>query len=121
MLLSLTRFCEKKSITTGTLQVIGAVRNARVGYYDQAKKKYRAPAAFNRGMEILSCFGNISLKEGEVFLHAHITLADSRGRAFGGHLLPGTRVFAAEFIVREYAGKTLVRKQDLATGLSLWG
>ncbi len=34
------------------------------------------------------------MKDGEIFVHAHITLADRKGRAYGGHLMPGTMVFA---------------------------
>ena len=67
------------------------------------------------------CMGNISLKDGEVFVHAHITLADHEGKCHGGHLMPDTNIFAAEYYVQELVGEKLERKHDPETGLSLWG
>ena len=72
-------------------------------------------------MEILSLIGNISLKDDKPFVHAHITLADQEGRAWGGHLAEGTKVFAGEFVIQEYlTEKPLVRHLDEETGLFLW-
>jgi len=74
----------------------------------------------NKKLEIASCTGNISIKDGEIFVQAHITLADMEGKAFGGHLMPGTEIFAAEFFVQELIGQDLVRAKDEITGLPLW-
>ena len=54
------------------------------------------------------------------FLHAHATFADAGGATVGGHLLKGIEVFAAEVMIRELGGVTLVRHPDEATGLALW-
>jgi len=61
-------------------------------------------------MEISSCLGNISLKDGEIFVHAHVTLADKEGRVLGGHLAPGTIIFAAECRITELKGESLKTK-----------
>jgi hypothetical protein len=72
-------------------------------------------------MEILSLMGNVSLKDDKPFVHAHITLADARGVAMGGHLAEGTIVFACEFMIEEYiSDRALVRYFDEKTGLFLW-
>jgi uncharacterized protein len=63
--------------------------------------------------------GNISLKDGEPFVHAHAVLSDDEGKVRGGHLLGGT-IFAAEVHVTELLGETLARRLDNVTGLSLW-
>lgn len=117
---ALTVFCRSKDIAAGTFTVIGAASQAHIGYYDQKDKKYRPPLLLKKPLEIVSCSGNISLKDDVPFIHAHIVLADERGRAFGGHLMPGTIVFAAEFVINELKGVSLSRIPDPATGLSLW-
>jgi hypothetical protein len=63
--------------------------------------------------------GNISVKDGRPFVHAHAVLADKNGNTKAGHLLEGT-VFAAEVYLRELKGAKLERKYDEVTGLSLW-
>jgi predicted DNA-binding protein with PD1-like motif len=120
LLNDLTDLCRSKRITAGTFNVIGAVQQASLGYYDQRKNKYRDPLQLKHALEIVSCSGNISLKDKKPFIHAHIVLADDHGRAFGGHLMPGTIVFAAEFVIRELKGISLNRIPDRSTGLFLW-
>lgn len=120
LLKSITDICTEKRITLGVFSIVGAIKKAKLGYYNQNKKKYVGDMVFNKKMEITSCIGNISLKDGKVFVHAHITLADKKGKCFGGHLMPGTQVFAAEFYIEELRGTVLKRKNDASTGLSLW-
>lgn len=120
LLLALTEFCQKQNIRLGTFSILGAVTGACLGYYDQTAKKYTDCVRLDKKLEITACIGNISLKDGTIFPHAHITLADFEGRAFGGHLMPGTTVFAAEFYVQELLGAELIREREEKTGLPLW-
>ena len=120
LLQSLEEICRKENIAAGTLSVIGAVKKAKVGYYDQSARKYNEPISIERCFEIASCIGNISLKDGKIFVHAHITFADLEGKCFGGHLMPGTVLFAAEYYIEELTGLSLERKHNDETGLSLW-
>jgi len=117
---ALTQFCRANAIRLGAFHLIGAVKNAKLGYYSQDEKKYTGCVEFDQKLEIVSCSGNISLKDGESFVHAHIALADYKGNAFGGHLMPGTTVFAAEFVIQEFTGALLERSQEPCTGLPLW-
>jgi predicted DNA-binding protein with PD1-like motif len=121
LLAALTEFCKAQNIRLGTFSVIGAVKNVKLGYYNQQEKKYTGCVALDQKLEIASCMGNISIKDGEIFVHAHIVLADWEGRAYGGHLMPGTEVFAAEYNIQEYSGGELKRVKDEVTGLPLWG
>ncbi|MCX5749743.1 MAG: DNA-binding protein [Candidatus Saganbacteria bacterium] len=84
LLASLNDLCKKENIRLGVFNLIGAVRNAKLGYYDQEQKQYTGCVEINKKLEISSCTGNISIKDGEIFVHAHITLADFDGKAFGG-------------------------------------
>jgi hypothetical protein len=121
LLSSLQRVCSELEISQGTVSAIGAVACARIGYYDQAERKYEL-LHLSRHLEILSLVGNISLREGEVFVHAHVVLGDESGQPFGGHLVEGTEVFACEFTVQEFLTETPLRRvMDEETGLFLWG
>lgn len=119
LLAELTAIANEASITLGRVEGIGAVKRAVVGYYDQGTQIYRQ-IELNRPMEIAALVGNISLRDGESVIHAHLTLTDEKGHAFGGHLCPGTIVFAGEVVVHAYAGTTLERDHDAVTGLPLW-
>lgn len=106
------------SIDAGFFSVIGALSSVDLAYYDQNEKVYRQ-RSFEGAFEIASCTGNISLKDGERFVHAHIALADENYNLFGGHLLGG-RVFAAELHIIGLDGEPPVREYDPVTGLFLW-
>lgn len=121
LLESINKICQEKRIESGVVSVVGAVKTAVVGYYHQEKKEYQA-IPLNRPLEIASCNGNISLKNDSTpIAHAHIVLSDETGIATGGHLMPGTVIFAAEAVISELEGPPLIRQQkDSLTGLPLW-
>ncbi len=121
LLSALTAFCKKHRVRMGVFRVIGSVRNAALGYYNQDIKKYAECIRLDKKMEIISCNGNISIKDYEIFIHAHISLAEHDGKVFGGHLMNGTEIFAAEFYIEELFGHDLIREEnDPQTGLPLW-
>ena len=120
LLAALEALAQEHNITLGEVTAIGAVSQARLGYYNQEERKYYF-LDLNRHLEILALAGNISIKDGKPMVHAHVTLGDSEGRAFGGHLAPGTLAFACEFAIQEFVSDiTLVRQMDEPTGLFLW-
>ncbi|MBI4642209.1 MAG: DNA-binding protein [Deltaproteobacteria bacterium] len=120
LLQALEKFCQEQNITLGEVRALGAVTRARVGFYNQEERKYYF-LDLDQPLEILALVGNISLKDGKPMVHAHVTLADAEGRAWGGHLTEGTPVFACEFALHEYlADKPLARQNDPETGLMLW-
>lgn len=83
---SIARFCEENGIGSGSFQAIGAVRWARLGYYDQAEDAY-LEKHFDGGFEVVSLSGNLSRKsDGTLFPHTHCVLSDRRMRTVGGHL-----------------------------------
>lgn len=109
----------EEGIVTGWIQLLGAVETARLAFYDQDEQVYR-DIVLDRPCEILNGTGNISVLDGQPFVHLHLTLGDEEGRAFGGHVLPGTRVFACEYCIWALSGPELVRRPDAETGLKLW-
>ncbi len=119
LLRELTAVCKEKDIILGSVEALGAVQKARIGYYDQQKREYRF-IEIDKRLEITKLTGNVSVRDGEPMVHAHITLADSEGHAFGGHLAEGTVIFACEFIMNSYEGPCYNRDFDQQTGLPLW-
>jgi hypothetical protein len=106
-------------IRFGVFSIIGAASAAAFGYYDQTKKEYQSIIRLGE-FEIVTGSGNVSLKDNSPFVHAHILFADENGSSFGGHLMPGTFIFAAELCLQELEGEPLVRQHDDKTGLFLW-
>lgn len=119
LLSELTAICVLNEIFLGRVEAIGAVQKARIGFYDQQKREYNFQN-LDQCLEITNLTGNISLKDGAPMVHAHVTFADKAGRAFGGHLAPGTVIFACEYVIQTLEGRQFIRKFDEETGLPLW-
>jgi predicted DNA-binding protein with PD1-like motif len=119
---SLTALCAQTGCKSGFISAIGALRTAALAYYDQETGQYRdiALPAGSAPYEILQCHGNFSMKDGAIFCHIHLTVADRYGRAFGGHLKEGSAAWAFEFEITALDGEPLERAPDPDTGLSLW-
>jgi predicted DNA-binding protein with PD1-like motif len=119
LLQELTAICVHEKITQGQIRAIGAVKRARIAFYDQTERIYKSET-FDRPLEIVQLSGNVSLKDGLPFVHAHIALSDEKGTMLGGHLAEGTVVFACEVFIEAFEGPPLERTFDEATGLGLW-
>ena len=119
LLEEITAICIQENIRLGRVEALGAVQKARLGFYDQQAREYRF-MVLEQPLEITKLIGNVSFKDNKPFVHAHITLADKEGHAFGGHLAPGTLIFACEVILEAYDGPFFQREMDETTGLPLW-
>jgi predicted DNA-binding protein with PD1-like motif len=119
LLEELTRLIQKENIRIGRVHGIGATTHAIIAYYNQITKTYQS-MEFIGGMEILNLTGNISIRDGKPFVHVHLLLGDPDGKVFGGHLMPGTKLWACEVFIDEFEGEELVRDQNKKTGLFLW-
>ena len=119
IIVQIADLARERNIRAAAISAIGALSRADLGFYDQAGREYMVRGV-EGPVEIASCTGNISLLEGEPFVHAHAVLADSSGRVLAGHLVRGT-IFAAELYLQELAQADLNRDYDSQTGLKLWG
>lgn len=120
LLTLLTEICRREKVDHGELRAIGALVRARLAYYDQIRRQYRT-VAVDTPCEIVSLVGNVSLKDGEPFVHAHLAVADADGHTRGGHLVEGCVVFAGEYVIQELkVSDPLERTHDEPTGLALW-
>ena len=116
---SLTNYAKENNIQAAEINFIGAVQSAKVLYFNQEKKKYDEHI-MDQPYEVLSGIGNISLLDDKPFVHVHVVLADSSGKAFGGHLEKGTKVWLIEAFIHEVDSKNLVRNFDEDICLSVW-
>lgn len=109
---------KRAKINTGFFILIGALKKAKLGFYREQEYK---PIEISEPVEIVSCMGNISIKEQELIVHAHISVSNEKGEAFGGHLLRGCVVSVnAELVLVEAADLRLQRQLDEKTKLYLW-
>jgi predicted DNA-binding protein with PD1-like motif len=118
LLEGLTRFCRERGIFSGQISGIGAVKDVQLGYFDVHRREYLSKDFGDADLELLSLNGNVSLKEGEVFVHLHAVVSDERFQCFGGHLFRATVAITAEMFVQPLAGRP-ARAVDPVTGLHL--
>lgn len=118
LLEAITLRAKRAKITAGFFILIGALKKAKLGFYREQEYK---PIEISEPVEIVSCIGNISVKGEELMVHAHISISNEKGEAFGGHLLPGCVVSVnAELVLVEVADLRLQRVFDEKTKLHLW-
>ena len=120
LLESLHAFLKENNIRFGYFNIIGAVKKAKLGYYKQDEKKYIDCVNLEKTLEISTCMGNVSIMNDKVFAHAHVVFSDHQGNCYGGHLMPGSVIFACEYVIQEFLGEPLSRVKDHRTGLMLW-
>jgi predicted DNA-binding protein with PD1-like motif len=115
----LERVCAEHDIRAAWVSVVGAVRRAAFAYYDQRQRRY-LDLGSETHHEMSGFVGNVSMRDGKPFLHAHASFSDEQGQSVGGHLIRGCTVWVAEVTLREMTGVELERTPDEVTGLSLW-
>jgi len=89
LLEALSSVVEKENIEAGFFTGIGALNRVKMGIFVEGEYK---EITIEDELEIVSLLGNVSLKNGKPFVHAHITVSRRDGSAFGGHLLPGSSI-----------------------------
>ena len=108
----------EKGIVAAELSAIGAIEDPLLGFYDLRDKEYRRKP-FPGIWELVSLQGNITMRDGKPFLHAHVAIGGSDFRTFGGHLFDGkTGVVIEMFIVP--LGRPLHRIPCDEIGLARW-
>lgn len=119
LLEEIERFAAELQLRAAWVSVVGALSRCAYAYYNQTTRQYKEMAS-PRHHELFGFVGNLSMRDGKPFLHAHAGVADINGEVVGGHLLPGCTVWVAEVEIRELLGVELTRELDELTGLALW-
>ncbi len=114
---SITRFAKELNLKGGMISGIGAVKDVELGYYELEKKEYIRKTFSGEDYELISLSGNISLRDGETYVHVHTTIGDSHFQVFGGHLFEAVVAVTAEIFITPL-GQMPVRVLDSCLGLS---
>jgi hypothetical protein len=109
--------CEKENINLGFISGIGATDNLEIGLFNTKTKQYY-PSTLNGLYEITSIMGNVTTKDGEIYLHLHINVSDEDNNTYGGHLNKCYVSATAEIIINVVDGN-INRKFDEEIGLNL--
>tara|TARA_Y100000814_G_scaffold276828_1_gene237355 strand:+ start:603 stop:1031 length:429 start_codon:yes stop_codon:yes gene_type:complete len=115
---SLLDVANNENLKSGWISGVGAIYDIEVGYFDVEKKDY-VRKKFSGDYELLSISGNISIKEGDRFVHTHITFSDIEFNVFGGHLFDAKVAAAGEFLI-DLCDFEVKRKYNENLGLHLW-
>ena len=98
---TLTRFCKDQFITNAKISGIGAVKQSEIGAYDTIGKEY-IRKQFPDVWELVSYEGNVTLKDGDPFVHGHVVLSNHDMKTIGGHLFEMTVAAVGEFFLRKF-------------------
>ena len=117
LLQSVIQAAEHAGVSAGFFFLIGTLKKANLGFFREGTYE---TTEINADLEIVSCSGNVSIKEGKIFGHAHIVVSDEKGNAYGGHVMPQNLIgVTGELVLIETTGIKLSRKYDEKTKLSL--
>jgi predicted DNA-binding protein with PD1-like motif len=81
----LKKICKEINIKLGSIVGIGSTDKVTIGLLNTKTKKYQSKE-FTGDHEIAQLVGNITMMNGEVYLHLHITICNIEHKAIGGHL-----------------------------------
>ena len=113
---SLLFVAKKENITLASIQGIGATDDFEVGVFDLEKSEYDH-IRYTGNHEINSLVGNLTTKDGEPYLHLHITATSKDGKVVGGHLFDAKISLTAEIFLITANGKA-ERKFDSTLGIN---
>lgn len=114
---TLTNFCQAEGIKNASFQGIGAAKDVTCGYYELTGKEYHF-TDYPDLVEVVSMTGNVTLKEGDPFLHVHALFTDPQNQAFGGHVKEMIVGVTLEVVMHVYS-TSIERKLDEEIGLWL--
>ena len=100
----LRALCQKEKITLASLQAIGATDDLTLGIFNVNTKEYKTLRFNDKSYEILSLNGTVTTKDGEFYPHLHISIADEKGNAFGGHFVSANISVTMEMVIRPIDG-----------------
>ena len=100
----LKKLCVEQGISLAQVSAIGAADRAEIGLYNVEKQQY-IKTDLEGEMEVISMLGNVTVKDGEVYLHLHASF--------------GLSDITCEMFVRELPGR-VGRAHDDVTGLNLF-
>ena len=113
----LRRVAREAGIRSGALSGLGAVNGLQLAYWDQERRQYLR-TDLEGDHEIGALAGNITILDGEPFVHAHAVVAGRDLAARTGHLVAARCAATVEIFVHDWATE-IHRGPDPDIGLNL--
>jgi hypothetical protein len=113
----LLAIAKREKIKTAKVEAIGGVNRLRIAYFNRRTKKYEEHE-YDEFFEVTGLIGNITLKDGEPFLHLHGTFGRRDMSVIGGHVISGTVFPVLEAAITPTANRAL-RRFDENMGLNV--
>lgn len=113
----LKNFARENHLRAARFTAIGAFQKVTFAYFDWEKKSYR-DIPLDEHVEVLTMTGDISLKDDQPTVHAHLIVGRADGTTRGGHLKTAIVRPTLEVMLTE-SPATLQRKFDANSGLPL--
>lgn len=117
LMATIREWSQREAIASGWINAIGAVTDPEIGYYDGNAREY-IRRHLSGDYELLSCQGNLTLREGEPVAHLHVVLADRQFGITGGHLFDARVAVTVEMQITHTPA--VGRSSDEQSGLFLW-
>ena len=115
----LTRLVEQEDVQLGTVSALGAAGDVTIGIFNTREKQYYSKR-YQGDYEISALVGNVTRKEGEPYLHLHITIGNPvTGEVHAGHLTAATISATLELFLQVWDGQ-VGRKFSDQVGLNLF-
>ena len=115
---SLTRLVEQENVQLGTVSALGAAGDVTIGIFNTKEKQYYSQR-YQGDYEISALVGNVTRKEGEPYLHLHITIGNPvTGEVHAGHLSSAVISATLELFLQVWDGQ-VGRKFSDTVGLNL--
>ena len=116
---SLTRLVEQENVQLGTVSALGAAGDVTIGIFNTKEKQYYS-RRYQGDYEISALVGNVTRKEGEPYLHLHITIGNPvTGEVHAGHLSSAVISATLELFLQVWDGQ-VGRKFSDQVGLNLF-
>ena len=82
---SLLKLSSLENIKLACVSALGATNKFTVGLFNVSEKKYYS-STYEGDFEIVSLTGTLSLKDGVIYPHIHMSAGDNNNVVYGGHL-----------------------------------
>lgn len=115
----LTALVERENVRLGSVSALGAAGDVTIGIFNTREKQYHSHR-YQGDYEISALVGNVSRKEGEPYLHLHITIGNPvTGEVHAGHLTSAVISATLELFLQVWDGDVDRRFSD-TVGLNLF-
>jgi len=115
---ALTDFAKRHHRGVAYFTAIGAVHDAKVGWFDPGRKQYKVIDVDGQ-VEVVSLVGDIGDVDGRPVVHAHAVLGGASGEVKGGHLIHAIASPTLEVFIST-GRAVLEKKPDAASGITLF-